>query len=103
MENRAFFCQDGSLFKKIRRKFIFTKFGFMKVFKRNNSSLYESHLSLGGDLFSHSLLFGSLVHFELILLFKVEMRWSTSSNISVLKHHYEYKLLELKEEKKVCR
>ena len=31
------------------------------------------------------------------------MRWSTSSNISVLKQHYEYKFFELEEEKEVCR
>ena len=63
MEKRAFFCQDGLLFKKNRGKFIFTKFGLFKVFKPNNSSLDESHLSIGGDLFSHSLLFGFLGSF----------------------------------------
>ena len=42
---------------------MFTKFGLFKVFKPNNSSLDESHFSIGGDLFSHSLLFRFLGSF----------------------------------------
>ena len=44
--------------------------------------------------------FGSFGHFKLISLFKAEMKRFTSGDTSVLKLHYEKKLLELEQEKK---
>lgn len=44
--------------------------------------------------------FGSFVHFEFILLCKAEMKRFASADTSVLKLHYEKKLLELEQEKK---
>lgn len=43
---------------------------------------------------------GSFVHFELILLFKAEMKRFTSVDTLVFKQHYEKKLLQLVQEKK---